>query len=42
LFSAFMLFCSGAVGELVYKLGDVREVEFSRLTQRIWGASGET
>ena len=42
LFSAFMLFCSGAVGELVYKLGDVREVEFSRLTQRVWGATGET
>jgi glycosyltransferase involved in cell wall biosynthesis len=42
LFSAFMLFCSGAIGELVYKVGDIREVEFSRLTQRVWGATGET
>jgi hypothetical protein len=42
LFSAFMLFCSGVVGELVYKLGDTRDVDFSRLTQRVWGATGET
>ncbi len=34
LISAFILICSGALGELVYKLGDVRELEFSSLTQR--------
>jgi glycosyltransferase involved in cell wall biosynthesis len=32
---AIMLVSSGALGELVYKLGDVRERDFSRLTQRI-------
>lgn len=36
LMSAFILVCSGALGELVYKLGDVREREFSRLTERLW------
>ena len=35
LVSAFILFCSGAVGELVYKLGDMREREFARLTERV-------
>ncbi len=34
LISVFILICSGALGELVYKLGDVRELEFSSLTQR--------
>jgi glycosyltransferase involved in cell wall biosynthesis len=34
--SAFLLICGGALAELVYKLGDVREVEFSRLTQKVW------
>jgi glycosyltransferase involved in cell wall biosynthesis len=33
--SAFMLVCSGALGELVYNLGDMREHQFARLTQRI-------
>jgi len=32
--SAMLLLCSGALGELIYKLGDVREHEFSRLTQQ--------
>ena len=32
---AVMLLASGAIGELVYKLGDVREQEFSGLTARI-------
>lgn len=32
---AAMLMCSGALGELIYKLGDVRERDFSRLTQRL-------
>jgi hypothetical protein len=30
-----MLVCSGALGELVYNLGDMREHQFARLTQRI-------
>ena len=34
--SAFILLCSGALGELVYKLGDMRDQEFSRLTQQVW------
>jgi glycosyltransferase involved in cell wall biosynthesis len=33
--SAIILMASGAVGELVYKLGDMREHEFSGLTQQI-------
>jgi glycosyltransferase involved in cell wall biosynthesis len=32
--SAMFLIAGGAFGELVYKLGDVREHEFARLTQR--------
>ena len=35
LMSAFILLCSGALGELVYNLGDMREHEFARLTERI-------
>ena len=37
LMAAFILGCSGMLGELVYKLGDVRESDFSRLTGKIWG-----
>jgi len=33
--SAIILMGSGAIGELVYKLGDMREHEFSGLTQQI-------
>ncbi len=33
--SAIILMGSGAIGELVYKLGDMREHEFSGLTERI-------
>ena len=33
--SAIILMGSGVLGELVYKLGDMREHEFSRLTQQI-------
>lgn len=36
LMSAFMLVCGGALGELIYKLGDMREHEFAALTQRSW------
>lgn len=39
LMSSFMLVCGGALGELVYKTGDMREFEFSRLTERQWGAT---
>jgi glycosyltransferase involved in cell wall biosynthesis len=35
LMAAITLVCSGAIGELVYKLGDMREHEFSRLTERV-------
>jgi glycosyltransferase involved in cell wall biosynthesis len=33
--SALILVCSGALGELIYKLGDVREHDFSSLTQQV-------
>jgi glycosyltransferase involved in cell wall biosynthesis len=39
LMSGIMLMCAGALGELVYKLGDMREHEFSRLTERVWGTA---
>jgi hypothetical protein len=35
--SALILLCSGALAELIYARGDVREREFSRLTQRVRG-----
>ena len=31
--SSSILFCSGALGELVYNLGDMRERNFARLTR---------
>ena len=39
LMSGIMLICAGALGELVYKVGDMREHEFSRLTERVWGVT---
>jgi len=33
--SALILFFSGALGELVFKFGDIREREFARLTERV-------
>jgi glycosyltransferase involved in cell wall biosynthesis len=33
--SAFILVCGGILGELIYRLGDVREREFSRLTSKV-------
>jgi glycosyltransferase involved in cell wall biosynthesis len=33
--SAFVMLCSGAFGELVYYLGDMRDHEFAGLTQRL-------
>ena len=35
--SAIILICSGALGELVFRLGDVRGHRFTRLTQRVQG-----
>ncbi len=43
--SAFIFMCQGALGELTYKLGDLREQEFSALTQRLgvrFGAPART
>jgi glycosyltransferase involved in cell wall biosynthesis len=39
LISAFTLVCSGILGELVFKVGDLREQDFARLTQKIGGTS---
>lgn len=36
--AALGMFTAGALGELIYKLGDVREHQFSRLTQQIEAA----
>jgi glycosyltransferase involved in cell wall biosynthesis len=36
-FGALILICSGVLGELIYKLGDLRERQFSRLTESTWG-----
>ena len=37
LMGAFILVCAGVLGELVFKLGDLREATFARLTGRVWG-----
>ena len=34
-FSALIFICNGALGELAYKIGDVREHRFSKLTQSL-------
>jgi glycosyltransferase involved in cell wall biosynthesis len=34
--SAFILVCGGILGELIYRSGDVREQDFSRLTGTVW------
>jgi glycosyltransferase involved in cell wall biosynthesis len=39
LMSAFILVCGGMLGELIYRLGDVRENDFSRLTSTVWGSA---
>jgi glycosyltransferase involved in cell wall biosynthesis len=36
---AIILVCGGVLAELVYKLGDVRESDFSRLTVKVWTQS---
>ena len=40
LMGALILILGGILGELVYKLGDVREKDFSRLTVKIWRTDG--
>jgi glycosyltransferase involved in cell wall biosynthesis len=39
LMGSFILIGGGVLGELTYKLGDMRERDFSRLTGRVWGSS---
>ena len=39
LMAAMILVSAGVVGELLYKLGDVREGDFSRLTVKVWRPS---
>ena len=34
--SAFILVCGGVLGELIYRSGDVRDLDFSRLTGTVW------
>jgi glycosyltransferase involved in cell wall biosynthesis len=36
LMTSFILMCAGILGELIYKLGDLKEHEFSRLTETTW------
>ncbi len=36
LMAAFMLVCGGIFGELIYRFGDVRDLDFSRLTGKVW------
>jgi glycosyltransferase involved in cell wall biosynthesis len=40
--AAFLLVFAGALGELIYNLGDMRDHEFARLTQRLQMARLET
>ena len=39
LLAALMLFLSGVLGELVFKLGDVRELDFAGLTAKVWDST---
>jgi len=40
--SAFIMFCSGAIGELIYELGDTRDHQYAILTQRLRSRSPNT
>jgi glycosyltransferase involved in cell wall biosynthesis len=40
LLAAIVLFAAGALGELTYKLGDVREQDYAGLTARVWPEHG--
>jgi len=39
--AGLILICGGALGEMVYRLGDVRERSFTRLTRTLWSTGGE-
>jgi hypothetical protein len=41
LMAAFILVCGGVLAELVYKVGDIRELDFSRLTSKSWGSPSD-
>ena len=41
LMAAFILVGGGVLGEMIYKLGDVRDRDFSRLTGKIWDTTNE-
>jgi glycosyltransferase involved in cell wall biosynthesis len=41
LMSAVILVCGGVLGELIYRLGDVRDADFSRLTGKLWGSPAQ-
>ncbi len=36
--SAFILVCGGILGELIYRAGDIRDQDFSRLTGTVWSS----
>jgi hypothetical protein len=40
--AAIFFLGSGLIGELVYRLGDVRQEHLSSLTSEIWGSSRES
>jgi hypothetical protein len=40
--SAAIMLCSGALAELIYKRGDLRDREFSRLTQKLRTRRGQS
>lgn len=40
--AAFLMICGGALGELIYNLGDMRDYEFARLTQHLRASRVET
>jgi len=41
LMTAFIMVCGGVLAELVFKVGDIRELDFSRLTSKTWGAPSD-
>jgi glycosyltransferase involved in cell wall biosynthesis len=40
--ASFILVGSGVLGEMIYKLGDMREHQFSRLTGKVWSPTDAT
>jgi len=41
LMAAFILVLSGVLGEFIFRLGDLREQDFARLTTRVWVGNHE-